>query len=160
MIPQHCAGDKLRLLFYNISEHQHITQTMWVWLYLLASALWEPVHPESQFDLNEYVSPDRANDSAVMVNPFLDQVDFYHEGNFTHTWHPQSGKASKNTATFTSVLIKKWLFAQSLALTANQGQLGPLKLLDPQTPITSAMQSNQRAISSPLHPNCTVFRTS
>lgn len=62
-------------------------------LYLLASALREPVHPESQVDLNEYMSPDRANDSAVMGNPLLNHVDFYHEGNFTHTWHPQSGKS-------------------------------------------------------------------
>lgn len=58
---------------------------MRVWLYLLASALREPVHAESQVDPNKYVSPDRANDSAVMAHPLLNQVDFYHEGNFTHT---------------------------------------------------------------------------
>lgn len=91
MIVQHCAGGKLSLLFPSrISEHQPTTHSM---LHPLASALREPVHPESQVDLNEYVSPDRANDSAVMVNPLLNHVDFYHEGNFTHTWHPQSCKS-------------------------------------------------------------------
>lgn len=66
---------------------------MQVWLYLLTSALREPIHPESQVDLNEHVSPDGANDSAVMVNPLLNQTDFYHDSNFTHSWHPQSGKS-------------------------------------------------------------------
>lgn len=60
---------------------------MRVWLNLLGPALRELIHPGSQFDLHEYVSPDRANDSAVMVNPVLNQADFYNQSNFTHGTH-------------------------------------------------------------------------